>query len=596
MKICILIFISLQFVYAKDFKGAEYRTTASYTYGRFEAKIKSAAREGVLCSLFTYYDGTGGVGAWNEIDIEIMGRYTDEVQFNTITPGQVNHVRHQYLKFNPALDFHSYAFEWTPEYVAWFIDGVEVYRQMGTHIQSLTRPQKLMMNIWNPTYPNWAGKWNPDVLPAFAFYDSVKYYAYTPGTGNYGSNNNFTLSWIDEMNVMDAARWEKGVHTFDGNNCDFIAANSVFQNGNMALCLTNSTNLGYTDIKGPVPLWARNEGTKIKVYFSEELDSSSASDISNYLITNNVLINSAILKDDLKSVELSVSGLVDGNIYTVVIMNVKDRFQNKMVNKSVLVINSAPLSFPVKINPGGPSALGYLHDTEFNEFSEYGYMDGWATQYSAGLQINGTTEDSIYQSEHLGMAVYKIRVPDGKYNIKLMFAENHYTNTGNRLFDVYVQGKMVLHNLDVYQRVGSNRAFEYTVDNIDVTDGRIELFFSAIIDYALIDGIVINKINTGIGGSIITPSLFMVEQNYPNPFNGATKIRFYSGQDESISISIYNILGRKVFTRDIKAIRGENEFSWYGKDNSGKALCSGVYIYSFKGHELNQTKKLIILN
>jgi hypothetical protein len=155
---------------------------------------------------------------------------------------------------------------------------------------------------------------------------------------------------------------------------------------------------------------------------------------------------------------------------------------------------------------------------------------------------------------------------------------------------------MVLHNLDVYQRVGSNRAFEYTVDNIDVTDGRIELFFSAIIDYALIDGIVINKINTGIGGSIITPSLFMVEQNYPNPFNGATKIRFYSGQDESISISIYNILGRKVFTRDIKAIRGENEFSWYGKDNSGKALCSGVYIYSFKGHELNQTKKLIILN
>src|ERR1035437_384543 len=293
MKIYILIFLCLQFVYAKDFKGAEYRTKASYTYGRFEARIKSAGREGVLCSLFTYYDGTGGVSAWNEIDIEIMGRYTDEVQFNTITPGQVNHVRHQYLNFNPALDFHSYAFEWTPAYVSWFIDEVEVYRQTGTHIQSLTSPQKLMMNIWNPSYSNWAGKWNPAVLPAFALYDSVKYYAYTPGAGNYGSDNNFTLSWIDDMNVMDAARWEKGVHTFDGNNCDFIAANAVFQNGNLALCLTNSTNLGYTDITGPVPLWARNEWTKIKVYFSEELDSASASDISNYLITNNVMINSA---------------------------------------------------------------------------------------------------------------------------------------------------------------------------------------------------------------------------------------------------------------------------------------------------------------
>jgi len=131
-------------VAAKNYKGAELRTREAYTYGRFEVHLKSAQREGMLSSFFTYHDGGG---SWNEIDIEILGRYTDDVQFNTITPGQTNHLRHQPTPFNPHLDFHTYAFEWTPEYVAWFIDGVEVYRQTETHVATLNRPQKIMMNI-----------------------------------------------------------------------------------------------------------------------------------------------------------------------------------------------------------------------------------------------------------------------------------------------------------------------------------------------------------------------------------------------------------------------------------------------------------------
>ncbi|NUO83898.1 family 16 glycosylhydrolase, partial [candidate division KSB1 bacterium] len=120
-------------VIAKDFKGAELRTKASYTYGRFEVRLKSTAREGVLASFFTYHDGDVAAN-WNELDIEILGRYDREVQFNAITPGQTHHVRHHPVAFNPHLDFHVYAIEWTPSYVAWFIDEVEVYRQTDAHV------------------------------------------------------------------------------------------------------------------------------------------------------------------------------------------------------------------------------------------------------------------------------------------------------------------------------------------------------------------------------------------------------------------------------------------------------------------------------
>jgi len=88
-----ILFSSHNSLIAKDYKGAEYRTKEAFTYGRFEVRMKTSYREGLLTSFFTYYDG-GGIGTWNEIDIEILGRYSNDFQMNTITQGQTNHVGH----------------------------------------------------------------------------------------------------------------------------------------------------------------------------------------------------------------------------------------------------------------------------------------------------------------------------------------------------------------------------------------------------------------------------------------------------------------------------------------------------------------------
>ena len=68
----------------------------------------------MLTSLFTYFDGLPGdtwaSSKWNEVDFEIMGRYNNDVQFNTITPDQANHVRHQYVNFNPVFGLSHLCF------------------------------------------------------------------------------------------------------------------------------------------------------------------------------------------------------------------------------------------------------------------------------------------------------------------------------------------------------------------------------------------------------------------------------------------------------------------------------------------------------
>jgi len=598
--IILLILFSIPLnLFANIFKGAEYRTKLSYMYGRFEVRMKSSYREGMLSSFFTYYDGGGGIGNWNEIDIEIMGRYYDNVQFNTITPNQTDHVSHKPMLVSPHMDYHTYAFEWTPQYVAWFIDDVEVIRQTGAHIQTLTLPQKIMMNIWNPLFENWAGIFNPDALPAFSYYDWVSYYSYTPGTGNYGTGNNFTYDWTDNFDFWDTNRWDKATHTFNGNGCDFIQENAVFIDGKLVLCLTNNTNIGYIDLQPPTLIWARASTNKVLVMFSEELDQTTAEDISNYIISG-ITIYSATLQPDLKSVELSVAGLIIPSTKSLVVLSMKDDapIPNVMSAKATTIIMPQTLTFPIKINCAGPASLDYLADVGWAKNTEFGFLDGTSSNYPSSLPISGTDEDVIFQSEKFGMVTYKVRVPSGNYNVKLMFAENYFNSAGSRIFDVYLEQSRVLENLDIYSQVGKNAACIKEFTDIQVSDGILDIQFAEKIDNALINGIVITPSTTGLNNEEdIGFDDFKVEQNYPNPFNEKTIIKYSLSLPDNLSFRIHNILGEQIFIEELGYIQaGNHQLNIDTISLLENPLPSGIYIYSFTGSKKQEARKFVLLN
>lgn len=581
---------------AKTYKGAEYRTKEAYTYGRFEVRLKSFQKDGLLASFFTYHE-ISTTADWNEIDLEIMGRFSNNVQFNAITSGQVNHVRSNYVTFNPSLEFHTYAFEWTPQYVSWFVDGTEVYRQTGSHIQTMNKAQKIMMNVWNPAYPNWAGTLNPASLPAFAYYDWVSYYAYTPGSGSYGTGNNFTLQWKDDFNSWDQSRWEKATHTWEGNNCDFITDNAVIKDGMLILCLTDSYHTGYMDKNTPQPIWARAEGNKITVRFSEEVEKTSAETQSNYT-SPGLNVQSAQLLEDRKTVELSISGYNPSVQNDITVANIKDRSSdaNALLTKTIALIKQTPLSFPIKINTGGGASNGFLQDQEWKESNEYGYQDG-----SVDPAPNGTAEP--YKNALKGMVSYKVRVPEGKYNVKLMLMENYFTQPNRRVFDVFVENADSALNLDLYSLAGLNRPYEKIFSNVSVTDGVLDIYFAAKTDMAQVYGLVVEKASTDVEESKTGKTnsgkveSFSLQQNYPNPFNGMTKVTFTLPVSEKIIFNVYNILGNLVYTEDLGFRKsGRNEYLWKAVHMNGKPLPSGVYLYSIQGAGHSLFKKMILLN
>lgn len=583
---------------AKEYKGAELRTHEAFTYGRFEVSLKPANRPGMLSSFFTYHE-ISDLSEWNEIDIEILGRYSDNIQFNTITGGQISHVSARNVDFNPFEDFHTYAFEWTPDYIAWFIDGEEVYRQTAEHVSTLNRPQKLMMNIWNPIYEDWVGEWKDEYLPAFAYYDWVSYSSYTPGSGDTGTDNNFTFQWKDEFNSYDSERWGKGTHTWQGNQCDFVPENVVFKDGYMILCLTSEDNTGFQDNAPPTVLWARETyEDQIIIKFSEEIDSISAENTANYIVPGIEVTDAAIAADRTK-VTLSTANYQPELTYNVIIQNIKDDAEtpNPISATAETVAQIDTLEFPVKINVGGDAVNDYLGDQLWGPEVEYGYLDGTISTIPGNIGIDNTDDDAIYRTQRYGIVSYKVRVQNGVYKVKLQLAETYYNNPGARIFDINIEGAEVVDNIDLYAEAGKNAAYEVDYE-VRVNDEIIDIYLPSEVDYNVLNGIVIDQISTDLGSeNSEVPKDFKVYQNYPNPFNGKTTIKFELTSSQNVELEIFNVLGETVYSENAGMLSpGINRLSWDATSFSGTKVNSGIYFYKVTANDnISKTKKIIYL-
>lgn len=158
---------------SKPYAGAEYRTRDKFGYGLYQVSMKPAKNPGIVSSFFTYTGPSDGT-PWDEIDIEFLGKDTTKVQFNYYTNGVGNHEYLYDLGFDASTSYHVYAFNWQPNYIAWLVDGKEVYRAYN-NIPS--HPGKIMLNIWPGTgVDDWLGAYFDYnfINSGFRFLNTVK--------------------------------------------------------------------------------------------------------------------------------------------------------------------------------------------------------------------------------------------------------------------------------------------------------------------------------------------------------------------------------------------------------------------------------------
>jgi hypothetical protein len=575
----------------KPYRGAEYRTIGTMIYGRFEVRMRSAPVSGMLASFFTYYDPAS---PWNEIDIENLGRYTTEVQLTTIVPTQAEfHVQRQTIPFNPHGGFHVYGIEWTPDYVAWQIDGDEVYRQTASYVAQLTKPQKVMMNIWQSTNVDWAGLFNASQLPVYAYYDWVKYSSYTPGSGD-----NFTLQWTDNFTTFDTQRWQKATHTWNENNAQFVTENAVLKDGYLILCLTSNTTSGYAggavpdvDTDPPFPVGAWGYDSTIVIRFSESVDAVTAQSVASYF-GGAVAYKNALLRADQRTVDIGVSGMDLATPFIMFSQGVKDLATpaNTMGLNPVRVV--MPLTFPIKIDLGGPGGGGYLADSAWTATKQYGYIGGAPFLLPAGTPIANTSEPAIYRSSIHGISGYKVRVPNGRYKVTFLLAEDKFTTQGKRIFSAKAEGHPVFADLDLFSQAGFATAVAVVAPAVDVADNMLDLWLGASIDSTTVSGIVIDRASgaTGIRQEPVRTQDTDLSI-FPNPMNASAVFHIVRAQSGPAAITIRDLLGRTVSTLDLTALTvGTHDVRW-----SASAFASGVYYCTLTGEASTITKKVLLL-
>jgi endo-1,3-1,4-beta-glycanase ExoK len=148
----------------KAYATGEIRTVGRYDRGYFEIDMKVPRGSGMVSGFFTYTGAAFG-DPHDEIDIEILGRDTTSISLTIFKDGESQGVVLP-LGFDAADDFHLYAFEWTDDYVRWYVDGELVHEETGQGVPVPVEPQVYYLHLWNSdTLTDWLGPLDASATP-----------------------------------------------------------------------------------------------------------------------------------------------------------------------------------------------------------------------------------------------------------------------------------------------------------------------------------------------------------------------------------------------------------------------------------------------
>jgi enterochelin esterase-like enzyme len=149
----------------------------------------------------------------------------------------------------------------------------------------------------------------------------------------------------------------------------------------------------------------------------------------------------------------------------------------------------APTTKTIRIKAGKSEPV---QDAEGNVWLADQGFEGGQTIERPDIQIANTKSPALYRAERYSMESFSWPVPNGKYVVKLHFAETFegITGPGERVFSFNVQGRE-FKDFDVWVKSGGAlKAYVETVP-VEVTDGKIKIAFTPKVENPQINAIEI---------------------------------------------------------------------------------------------------------
>jgi hypothetical protein len=180
----------------------------------------------------------------------------------------------------------------------------------------------------------------------------------------------------------------------------------------------------------------------------------------------------------------TLSGLDPSEVYYLAV-TAYDADGNESDFSNEVMYDPTQIGVAFAVNAGG---LAYV-DANGIKYRADGQFSGGDT-YTTSAAIAGTKDDSLYQSLRYGDFSYSIPVANGDYVVTMKFAEIYYTQVGERVFNVLMEGIKVINNLDIVDRVGPNKAYNVT-KTVHVSDGALTITFQSVIGNATVSAMTV---------------------------------------------------------------------------------------------------------
>ena len=134
--------------------------------------------------------------------------------------------------------------------------------------------------------------------------------------------------------------------------------------------------------------------------------------------------------------------------------------------------------------------------------------------------------------------------------------------------------------------VVENTTYYYWLESVDY-NGETEMFGPIPLTIPL---------GGGNSGTPAAPDDYGLQQNYPNPFNPSTEIRFALEESSNAILTIYNTKGQMIQTLYEGNVPADivKSVVWNGRDNSGKQVASGIYLYKLQTKKESFIRKMIL--
>ena len=141
------------------------------------------------------------------------------------------------------------------------------------------------------------------------------------------------------------------------------------------------------------------------------------------------------------------------------------------------------------INIGGASYSG----ADGTRYSADDLTRGGTTGRLA--EVKGSQDATLYETYGSGDMIFALPIENGRYDLTFHFAEPDDIETGERVFDAFVEQQRVIDDLDVMLfRDGKTRsALTVTATDVVVTDGELDITFEASAGQPILSALVVRR-------------------------------------------------------------------------------------------------------